>query len=100
MTANSIEQLTQTVQDLTQRVAVLEAKRTQKTNGLDMNPQAVWTPYHISKYSGFSYGYVTQHLIKAVDFPKSIERETGTKRQRRLYKAGDIIQYFNQRKTS
>lgn len=96
----NIEQLAESVQNLNRRVALLENQKSQTPNGLNMNDNAIWTPKHIAKYTGLSVGYVTQHLIKTADFPSSIKRETGTKRQRKLYLAGDIIRYFEQRKTN
>ncbi|EEY12691.1 hypothetical protein [Mannheimia haemolytica] len=100
MTDLNIKQLAESVQNLNQRVALLESQKSQTPNGLNMNENAIWTPKHIAKYTGLSVGYVTQHLIKVADFPSSIKRETGTKRQRKLYLAGDIIRYFEQRKTN
>ncbi|QIA76047.1 hypothetical protein [Rodentibacter caecimuris] len=95
MTALTIDQLNKTVEQLSRRVALLENNKTKSQTGLDMNPQAIWTPKHIAKYSGFSYGYIRNHLINAADFPKPIQRNTGTARQRKLYLAGEIIQYFS-----
>lgn len=95
MTELDIKKLNKTVEQLSQRVALLENTKTKAQNGLDMNPAAIWTPKHIAKYTGLSYGYIRNHLINAADFPKAIKRDTGTTRQRKLYLAGEIIQYFN-----
>lgn len=92
---NSLEQLTEAVKKLNDRLAVLEAANTKNFNGLDMNPEALWTPKHISKYSGLSYGYVRQFLVKRDNFPKALPIGDGTKRQRLFFLAGDVIQYFN-----
>ena len=96
MTELDIKKLNKTVEQLSQRVALLENAKTRSQTGLDMNPAAIWTPKHIAKYTGLSYGYVRNELVYATDFPKPIKRDTGTARQRKLYLAGDIIQYFNQ----
>ena len=93
----NITQINRTIEQLKQRIEILEAEKTKKHVGLDMNPSALWTPKHIAKYTGFSYGYVTQYLLKTEDFPPSINRITHTTRQRKLYKAGEIIAYFNKR---
>ncbi len=98
MTEPTLKELSESVKNLNQRIAILETQKSREYNGLDMNPDAIWTPKHIAKFTGFSVGYVTQHLIKSDGFPSSIKRETGTKRQRRLYLAGDIIRYFGKEK--
>ena len=92
---NSLKQLAETVEKLNIRLTVLETANAKKYNGLDMHPEALWTPKHISKYSGLSYGYVRQFLIKRDNFPKALPIGDGAKRKRLFFLAGDVVQYFN-----
>lgn len=86
--------LLQKINELENRVEQLETVRTPNKSGLDMNPSAIWTPKHIAKYTGFSYGHIKSVIVKAPDFPAPVQESTATQRKRRLYLAGDIIAYF------